>query len=173
MAKLIIDKSDEIELRFTKVMTKFFPEFEALKFIYVWRMEPKYTEEDQIVVASVTKMSNKDRDLWGYDVKVEVDKEAWSTMTMSDRLKTAFHELLHIKLLYEESEEETETEKARVKDKTKNIKLDKDDRVCFYMEGHDLVLNRFKRELQKFGLSSQEEEMRQFLNKVHKKFLKP
>jgi hypothetical protein len=48
--------------------------------------------------------------------------------------------------------------------------MDSEERICFHMKEHDLVIKRFKKELKKFGLSDEEEEIFDFLKRVDKKF---
>jgi len=158
--KFKVDESNRIEKVFNKVVEKEFPELGVLKFLYVWREQEKLVE-GQLVVAEVFKLTTRDRDLWGFDVRVEVDETTWPKMDSDERRKLAFHELLHIRLQYETDDNGEENKDV--------VKYDSDERVCFYIEEHDLILKRFKRELKKFGLSSEEEKMRRFLNKVHSK----
>jgi len=162
MSKFVIDKNEDIKNVFDPVMEKYFPELLNLKFLYVWRTKEKM-DNGKIVVADVTKLSNKDRDIWGYDVRVEVDNNEWSEYLPKDRKKLAYHELLHIILIYEDDEQED----GEVTLKKKALKLDSDDRVCFSMKPHDISIERFRAELEKFGLSKEEREIRRFLNEVY------
>lgn len=136
-----------------------------LKFIYVWRLEPKM-EDGKLIIASVNKLSNRDRDVFGVDVRLEVDKAAWKLLSKEDKIKVLDHELMHI-YMERDGELEEGVEENSPED-TRDFKYDKDGRVCFYMVPHDLDIRRFKEEMMRYGLSSEENDIRVFLNKVYK-----
>lgn len=155
------DKTGELDSVFSKVIANDFSVLKDLRFIYVFRNTPKNDEEGGLIEASVHKLSPRDRDVFNYDVCIEVDKDAWSEKDKKERRKLAYHELLHVKIDFINEE---------APDEEKQPKLDKNDRVVFSLAKHDVVIKRFKKELLKFGLSEGEEKMRKFLNKVAKTF---
>lgn len=161
--RFIKDKTGQLNKYFSKLIEDYFPELKALNFLYCWYDKSRYDDENQLIVASVRKIGNRDRDLFGYDVCIEADMEHWDSIAEDDQFKIAYHELLHIKLEYVDVNEEEDTEVEQ------EVKVDKDGRICFYIDSHDIVLKRFKTELKIFGLSADEEKVRRFLNAVHKR----
>ena len=161
--KLTIDRTGKVERLFNKIIEEHFPELSVLKFVYAWRDKEKLDDEGVPVLAEVYKLSAKDRDLWGFDVRLEIDEERWTEKEKSEKRSVAYHELLHIVLEYEEAD----PEKGRSK---KSLKMDNEGRVCFYLTPHDVVIKRFEKEMKKYGLSDHEERVRRLLNKIHKKF---
>lgn len=154
-----IDRSKEIEKVFEKMFTKYFPQLKILNFLYTWRSKEKFID-GQIILAEVFKMSPRDRDLWGFDVRVEIFEDTWMTSNHKTRCKLAYHELCHIELSFKKGIE---------KKKKKNVKVDKEGRICFKIRSHDVALKRFISELKVFGLDEGEDRIRRFLNKVHKR----
>lgn len=152
--KFIKDESGSLEEEFDFVKDRFYSELDELKFLYVWRDSEKFDDDGMIIYAEVRKLSNRDRDIFGYDVAIEVWKDGWKKANKDERNKIIFHELRHIKI--DEDEE------------TGEIKYDKDDRVKYSLIPHDIVIRRFTEDLRKFGLSEQEDNIRVFLNSVHK-----
>lgn len=159
--KFTIDTTDKIKKVFEDVLDEYFKRLKVLKFVYVWRDTEKF-DDGQLIIAEVCKLSNRDRDLWGYDVRVEVDENHWAKVSKEERRRIAYHELLHPKLEYEVDKESG--------DETDDVKLDAEDRVCFHMAEHDIVIKRFRKELKRFGLSEAEEEILDFLKRVDKSF---
>lgn len=153
-----IDKSKGLEGIFEKIFTRYFPQLKILNFLYTWRSKEKFVD-DQIVLAEVFKMSPRDRDLWGFDVRVEIFEDTWTTSNHKTRCKLAYHEICHIELLFKKGKEK----------KKKNVKVDKEGRICFKIKSHDVALKRFVSELKVFGLEEDENKIRKFLNKVHKR----
>lgn len=161
--KLTIDKTGKLEKTFNKVVEKHFEELSVLKFVYAWRDKEKLDEEGIPILAEVFKLPTKDRDLWNYDVRIEVDEERWQEKEKDEKRKVAYHELLHIILEYDEADPEKDRP-------VKTLKMDSENRVCFFITPHDIVIKRFEKEMRRYGLSDHEESVRRFLNKIHKKF---
>lgn len=159
--KFTIDETGKIKKVFEEVMEQYFEPLKVLQFVYVWRDGDKF-DDGRPIAAEVFKLSNKDRDLWGYDVRVEVADVIWAKYDKEEKRRLAYHELLHIELEYEVDKESGEA--------TDDIKTDSEDRTCFYMNDHDLVIKRFRKEIKKFGLSGEEEEILDFLKRIDKKF---
>lgn len=161
--KFTIDEAGKIKKVFDKVIDEHYEELRVLKIVYVWRDTDKF-DDGQPIAAEVCKLSNKDRDLWGYDVRIEVAENIWTQLDKDAKYKLAYHELHHIELEYAIDKESGE--------ETSDIKMDSDERVCFYIKNHDLIIKRFRKELKKFGLSEAEEEILDFLKRVDRKFNK-
>src|SRR5574343_132163 len=142
--KFTIDETGKIKKVFEEVMEQYFESLKVLQFVYVWRDGDKF-DDGRPIAAEVFKLSNKDRDLWGYDVRVEVADVIWAKYDKEEKRRLAYHELLHIELEYEVDKESGEA--------TDDINTDSEDRTCFYMNDHDLVIKRFRKEIKKFGLS--------------------
>ena len=159
--KFTVDESGKVKKTFEAVIEEYFEKLKILKFVYVWRDGEKYSD-GQLIVAEIFKLSNKDRDLWSYDVRVEVDQMHWAKLDKEERRRLAYHELQHVELEYDVDKESGED--------TDDIKMDSEERVCFHMRDHDLVIRRFRKELKKYGLSGEEEEMLDFLTRIDKKF---
>jgi len=159
--KFTIDETGKIKKVFERVIEEHYEKLKILKFVYVWRDTEKM-DDGQVVHAEVFKLSNKDRDLWGYDVRVEVDENNWVKLDREHKERLAWHELYHIELEYEVDKES--------KEETEDVRIDSEDRICFHCKTHDLIIRRFKKELKKFGLSEDEEEVLDFLKRIDKKF---
>ncbi len=171
MSEFEIDDTGKLKKYFDKIINRYFKDFILLKFLYVWR-DKQIFEEGKIVVASVSKLSVRDRDLFGFDVRMEVDRSMWSDMPNTERFKTAFHELQHIEIEYYEIDEEEDDNLslADPNSQSREAKVDKQDRIKFHLLEHDVSLKRFKSELSKFGLSEEEDDLRRLLNSISKKF---
>jgi len=159
--KFTIDETGKIKKVFEAVLEEYFEKLKILKFVYVWRDSEKFND-GQLIVAEVFKLSNKDRDLWGYDVRIEVFEDYWTKLDKEEKRRLAYHELTHVELEYDVDKESGED--------TDDVKIDSEDRICFHMVDHDLVIKRFRKELKKFGLSGEEEEILDFLKRIDKKF---
>ncbi len=157
-----IDETNELEDIFLKSREENQEKFkglENLSYIYTWRDKERFDKESgKLIVASVSKITNRDRDLYNHDVRIEVDENVWSTLTTEDKKKVAFHELLHVRI--------------EICEESNQIKVDKEGRVCFKLKSHDLSIERFEDELKKYGLSEEEDTIRRYLNKVYKKINK-
>lgn len=163
--KISIDKSGVLEKLIKELIKKLFPELGILNYLYTWRDTEKIYE-GQIVMSKVYKLSNKDRDLFDFDCRFEVDENMWNSLSKKEKYKLAFHELCHIKIECEHEEEDKD------KDENENegrlARVDKEGRIIFHIVPHDVILMRFKKELKKFGMDKNEDKMRRFLNKVSK-----
>jgi hypothetical protein len=159
--KFYFDDTGELEKYFEKIQLEHFASLAPVKWLYTWREGEKLDDEGRMIAASVRKLSSKDRDIFGYDVAIEVDADYWKKMKKKDKFRVAFHELLHVELEYDEDDEDFE-EPFR----------DNEGRVKIWMNDHDIVIKRFEAELKKFGLSKDENKIRRFLNKVYKKHKK-
>jgi len=149
------DKSGKLEKIFKKVMDDNYPELSLLRWVYTFRDSEKLDEEGLPIIASVRKLVPRDRDIFDFDIMVEMDKEQWDAMGKSKKLKVVFHELNHTEIDWDDEDEQEPA-------------VDKNDRIKFKLKPHDIVIKRFKEELNKYGLSEDEEEIRIMLNKIYK-----
>lgn len=177
------DESGKLDKAVTWVIKNKRPDLECLSFLCVWRDKEKLVD-GKLVEAEVSKISNKNRDVFGYDVMLEVDLNNWKSLSVKQKKKLIFHELEHVQVEYmledsekatDEDEEENEIDSKAMFEDMLDIsrpygepKRDKQDRVVFYIVPHDIELMRFRSELLTFGLSKDEEVLRQFLNYVKK-----
>lgn len=144
------DSEGRIEKVFEAMMRKKFPDHSRLRYLYVWRLGHKKDPEGGYVIASVQKLHPRDRDVFGVDVRIEVDKKIWEEFSPDERKATAFHELQHIVLPEEE-------------------KKDAAGRQVFKLRKHNLVIRRFKEELEEFGMDKDSRDVYKFLRKMAKK----
>ena len=151
---------DDKELKelFEAVIAEHFPILENFRFVYTWRDTPKYDDDNALIIASVHKLPNQQRDIFEVDIRVEVDEENWLEVKEDEKYQIAFHELLHIR-----------PELIDPKDEDSGIKEDKHERAMLNLIPHDIVIKRFKDELLKFGLGVDLKKVRLFLNKVYRK----
>lgn len=175
------DKTGKLEKAVQWCIKKYRPDLACLNFLCVWRDKEKI-HEGKLVLAEVYKLPNKTRDVFGYDVMLEVDSNYWNSASSEERKKLIVHEGLHIVVEYEldNSEEKPKEEKkpktsqeileSYLADDTPvgNPKLDKGGRILYHLVPHSVSVERFHKELLIYGLSEEEEALRQFLNYVHK-----
>lgn len=142
MAKLIVkDRKGELE-KVAKRVIKKNKEFHILKklnILYVWRLGdmPLYDDEGRAVAAQTKKLANRERDVYGYDVEIQVFKQSWRRRSKKGKYKLMYHELRHI-----EVEQDEEFKPNR----------DDDGRIVFKIVPHDVVITAFESEIKKFGL---------------------
>lgn len=176
-----------------KVIQKYRPDLREVKFLFCWRDNAKYSDNLRIL-ADVAKLSDRDRDLYGFDVRMTVDLEAFHLLNKAEKEKLMFHELEHVRVQlipdvaereedpqdkrYEVGEAEEKGETSKTAEEileelmTPDIvdgepMYDNEGRIKIYMMGHDLDIRRFKSEMHLYGLSVEEEGMRRYLNYIH------
>lgn len=160
--KFTIDKTGRLEKLFQKMIRKHFPSLNNLEFVFVWRDKEKYTD-GQLVMAETSKLSARDRDLFGFDVRIEIDENNFPLLNGAGKRKVVFHELEHIVIDYEfqsrDSDDEGEVNPNQ-------MKYDREGRLSFHVREHDLVLKRFESELWEFGLSDDEHRILNLLSQI-------
>lgn len=168
------------------VINKFRPDLEELAFLCCWCDVPK-KDGNMSVLADVFKLNNRDRDLYGYDLRLTVYTDRWEELDQVEREKLIFHELEHISVSLmsdlDDEEEEDEEEEIPEDEKTAEQVLeellkpevregtplrDKDNRIMFSLVDHDIDIRRFKSEMLLYGLSEYENGIRKYLNKIYK-----
>lgn len=135
-----------------------------LNILYVWRIGEKF-DDGKRVYAEVFKLSNRDRDIYGYDARIEVDAELWPTLTKQQKVRIADHELMHI-MIEREGELDDDIEENS-EDDTRDFRYDKEGRLCFHLVPHDVDIRRFTAEIMEYGLEEGEDELRKFLNTAY------
>lgn len=174
------DETGKLEKAVNYIVNKYRPDLKDVSFLCVWREEEKI-EDGGLVLGEVAKLSNKNRDVFGYDVMLEVDRAAWDDSDKEEKKKLIFHELQHVKIeteaddknnedLPHENKTAQELFEERLEDSNAikgEFKYDKQGRLKIKIRPHSLSVNRFNEELLIFGLSEEEEALRLFLNHVH------
>ncbi len=163
------DESGEIAKFFEKVIAKNeeHKDKSNLNFLYAFRSEPKF-EGTASLISDSKKLPNRDRDLFDYDVRVEICEQTWENMSSKDKMRIAYHELCHIKLEYAGDDESGEL----IKGGLGRIKTDKEGRICFNIVDHDIKIGGFKNEYKIFGISDEEISILKALSKIRKKLNK-
>lgn len=109
-----------------------------LRFLFTWRLgDPEYDKESVPIIASVRKLPTRERDIYGNDVELRFNLDAWQRMSDKQRYRAIFHELLHIQIELDEH---------------MRVIGDDDGRVVFHLANHDVLIRTFKEELELFGL---------------------
>lgn len=155
--KFFKDKHGELAKCFQYCIDRYFPALANYTFLYLFREGEKLDSEENLILAEVSKISPRDRDIYGFDIRVEVYVEYWNEATNKEKLKLAYHELCHIEPIF-----------VKEDDPDSEIKEDKEGRLKYKLIKHDVVIRRFSKELEKFGLSEQEEKLRKMLNSINK-----
>lgn len=147
MAKLIVrDHSKKLKKLAKKVIKDNRKEFGILgkiNILFVWRLgeSPRYDDEDRAVAAQTRVLPPRERDIYGFDVEIEVFKDSWLRKSKKARYRLMWHELYHIDV--EQSE---------------NFKPNRDDdgRIIIKMRKHDITVTTFNDEVKKFGIQSRD-----------------
>ena len=129
----IEDTSKEIEKIAKKLIDTDFPDLSVCKIRYAWNETPK---EDTEVMGTTTMFSKKIRDLFEIDFLIDINRDYWRNFDKIDKEKVVYHELCHCVVK---------------KNKDNTIAFDKEDRVKIALKKHDIVLERFQSELDKYN----------------------
>lgn len=174
------DETGKLEKAVQWCIKKYRPDLECLSFLCVWRDKEKF-HEGKLIEAEVSKISNANRDVFGYDVMLLVDINNYKSLSKEEKQKLIFHELQHVVVEYELSDKKKDD--GEVDDATPQMlfedmladnepigepKRDKQDRIIFKIRPHNVEIARFREELLMYGLSPDEEALRLFLNHVKK-----
>lgn len=156
------DNTGKLAKALEHVLKKYRPELGILRFLTTWRYKEKL-DDGKVVEAEVFKMSPRDRDIFGYDVRLEIYSQTWHEMSKAEKIQTLYHELRHIQLNYSGVDEEGNPA---------DVKLDKQGRISFKIVPHDIDFRRFHDELDLFGLLGDEKELITHLYKISRKSTK-
>jgi hypothetical protein len=154
----IKDKSGELEKLAAAVLSSDGDDLgrlDTIKILYAWRDPPRYDQKRAMLVrGEAKKFSAKDRDLFGYDACVIIAQKVWKELSTEQRTRLIWHELYHIEVLLDHSGEPD---------------LDDYGRIKIRMRRHDLNLERFSEELEKFGFEAEEKTATKKLIKIYRK----
>lgn len=136
------DKDDGILNEvFEKVRKKYHPRLEPVRFLYTFRSDPKFDDEDRLVGGEARKLSNRERDIYLYDFEICVHETTWDNLDKKARRQLAWHELNHCEVVYETDNTGTETQTPD---------RDKAGRIQIKLVKHDIVVKTFREELDLF-----------------------
>jgi len=145
------DTSGKAEKYFKKVMKRFFPELNSAEFIYSFRNNEKTDDEGKVIIAEARKIPSKEKDLYGFDFEINMHADTWASAREEDKYRIAYHELSHCGIEVDENDEP---------------KRDESGRIVTKMIPHDLYIKSFKSELQLFGISTDIEELAEFMQEM-------
>ena len=153
-----IGKISKIANRIIKEEPDYAP-LKHLNILFVWKEGKPSTDEDsRPIVACATVLPKKIRDLFGFDVSVEVNEDIWTRLTSDWKYRVCWHELRHFSV---EMDEETH----------QPIR-DKDGRILVHTKSHNIVVKTFKEEIEKFGVEVEEMDLFRYLKSVLKRVKK-
>ncbi len=172
--KFFKDKTGTLKKYFKPVIEEYFPHLDCLNFLFLFREGERFDDEGRTILASCRKLNNRDRDTFNFDCAIEVDFDIWEELSSKRRVKLAFHELNHVKLDYDvksqkkEEEDEDSDDTNSVDDLDLEPSLDKEGRIKFSIRPHDINVNKFKADLEMFGLETDDDDLLKLLKKVKK-----
>lgn len=130
---------DEVLSKYKKT----FKHLQGCNILLVWFEGSKKDSE----TLGRTRLAGKQvKDLFGYDVIIEINADRWKELSKRQKRKLMFHELCHI-----------------------GVREKKDGELKYVLLKHDFELKRFRKELEVFGLDGDEEECLTFLSLVRKR----
>lgn len=159
MAKLHVqDKKGELAKIARKVLrqNKSFRVLKKIEILWVWRLgeTPRYDDEGNLVAAQTRKLPNRERDLYGFDVEVEVFKQTWRKRGMKAKRRLIYHELRHIEVEVGENFK---------------VNYDDDGRIIINIVPHDVYVATFEDEIKKYGLAGHDVNQALVLSKALRK----
>jgi len=135
------DQTGNLKQFFETVRNEYFPNLSYCKINYIFRTVPKKDDEGMLVLGQARKLSNRERDLYGFDFEICVHKASWKGLNSYDKERLAWHELNHCIVKLNEDGEP---------------KRDKADRMVIRLKRHDLVIKTFMEEIEKYGPTKSE-----------------
>jgi len=127
----------------------------CLKILYAFRDPPKYDQaKNRIVAGEAIRLRAKERDLFGYDALIVIAQKLWQEMRPVDRTKLIWHELYHFDVELDDGAQPCLDDSGRIK-----IKIRK----------HDLNIERFEAEIEKFGPDAEERVAMKRVSRLYKK----
>lgn len=131
-----------------------FPLLESVKILYTWVDPPRLDANGMEMLGQARKLPNNVRDVFGYDVLIEISANKWKELSEEEKSRLMWHELNHIMV------------KVSAEG---NVLQDSHGRVKLYIRKHDICFNTFSEELASFGLSREEMALVKTLTKVAKR----
>lgn len=162
------DKSGKLEKLVNQIIDKYRPDLKCLNFLCVWRYKEKITD-GRLVLAEVFKLSNKNRDVFDYDVLLEVDQNAFKSSSAEERKQLIFHELEHVVVEYQvdkdvdkgkgdkrSKKKSRSSDERSVKTRGKRSREITEEDIEIEESSHPENTKKGKKKPVKFGLSAQE-----------------
>jgi len=138
MRKFVRDeKRGRILDRAVRLFRGSFPELAHVKLLLVWRVDDKPVLDLHSGV-TVRLLPRRERDLYGYDVEVCASETFWKAKGRNTCMRAVFHALAHIQVELDENLEPIR---------------DEDGRVVIRVAPHDIDVQTFSVELEKFGIA--------------------
>ncbi|MHA2063600.1 MAG: putative metallopeptidase [Candidatus Thorarchaeota archaeon] len=125
--------------------------------LLVWREEHEIDKDGNAVFGKASKLSNKNRDIYGVDFMLTFAKDLWDLGSVGQRKRVMWHELCHPQIEFDD-------EGVPVRDNENRIKI--------WLAPHDLVMNTFRDEIDTFGLSAGQLEPAEILSKAYRAHMK-
>lgn len=135
------DKTRKLDDFFEKVRNKYFSEMSYARINYIFRTVAKTDDEGMLVLGQARKLTNRERDLYGYDFEICVHKKSWLGFNNKDKERLAWHELNHCVVKLQPDGQP---------------KLDKAKRIAIGLRRHDIVIRTFMKEIKKYGPTKSE-----------------
>lgn len=158
--KLAIEETKDVEKIVNKVTLEYEEDFGYLfdncVFQFTKRADPTYDDEGREIAATASKLSNRERDLYGSDFEICVYWPYYETLTVEQKERLIYHELLHCYIEFDDNGDPA---------------YDKDERVKIGCVPHDLVVKTFKQEIEEFGLSESDLAVAEFFYNQYSKYL--
>ena len=146
MSKLLVqDKKGELESVAKNLILneKTFKTLKNIVVLFVWRLgeSARFDDEGRQIAATTRRLPTRERDIYGFDVEIEVFKQSWRRLSTKKKKRLMWHELQHIEI-----------------EQGENFKIARDDdgRVVLHIRPHDVVITAFEDELKKYGLANKD-----------------
>lgn len=123
-----------------KQILKHFRDLSRLRFLFVWRSEPRKSEEGEIIAAQAVRLPPQWRDIVGCDVEIEVARPIWKELSKNEKRRLIWHEINHVAIVYDDSG---------------LPKRDGANRIRILLRRHDLNVRTFLDEIKRFGPTSE------------------
>ena len=152
------DTSGVLESLGNKIIKEKYPILQSIKVNYVWRNHREWIIEGEYAKrATVRKYNKRDRDIFGYDVQVEVAADLWVKASDRDNYRTIDHELRHVEIPLDEDG---------------NPKSDSVGRTRVEIMDHDVIIETFEEELEEYGISKDMIPTYKKISKAYRKYKK-
>lgn len=148
------DEDGELEDIFEDIKDEEFPELNYCKINYVFRTTFRQDDEGMLVLGESRKLSNRERDLYGYDFEICIHKSSWEDAPKKEKKRLAWHELNHLIV--------------KLDKETGQPLKDKAGRIKTALKRHDIVIRTFAEELEIFGPTDGESRSIKLLHKFTK-----
>jgi len=154
------DKSKGLDRFLEKIMKKYYRNdpIHFAKVLYCFWIGEKKSPEGNDVLGFARILTPRERDIFGYDFLIAIDKKHWRKSKFIDRVRLAIHEIRHCIVVVDEE--------------TGEPKEDKDGRIKIKIRPHEISLNLFLYEVKKCGLSDGERKVVKSLLKADRSFRK-